>query len=65
MRNYRIIQVEDYEQFVGSETIERLREKARLLQDLHVVAVNSTYYGGGVAQLLSSLILLMNSLGKK
>jgi trehalose synthase len=32
---------------------------------LHVVNVNSTYYGGGVSQLLSSLTLLMNSLGIK
>ena len=61
----RIVQVEDYQKFVGAETIERIREKARLLQDLHVVNVNSTYYGGGVSQLLSSSTLLMNSLGIK
>jgi trehalose synthase len=65
MEDERIIQVEDYEQFVGAETIERIRKKARLLQDLHVVNVNSTYYGGGVSQLLSSSTLLMNSLGIK
>jgi trehalose synthase len=65
MRDDRLIQVEDYEQFVGAETIGRIREKAKLLQDLHVVNVNSTYYGGGVSQLLSSLTLLMNSLGIK
>jgi len=65
MEDDRIVQVEDYEQFVGAETIERIREKARLLQDLHVVNVNSTYYGGGVSQLLSSSTLLMNSLGIK
>jgi trehalose synthase len=57
--------IEDYEQFVGAKTVERIRGKARLLQDLHVVNVNSTYYGGGVSQLLSSLTLLMNSLGIK
>jgi trehalose synthase len=65
MEDNRIVQVEDYEQFVGAETIERIREKARQLQDLHVVNVNSTYYGGGVSQLLSSSTLLMNSLGIK
>ena len=65
MRDDRLVQVEDYEQFVGAETIGRIREKAKLLQDLHVVNVNSTYYGGGVSQLLSSLTLLMNSLGIK
>ncbi len=43
--------------------MERIKKKAEPLQGLHVVNVNSTYYGGGVAQLLSSLTLLMNSLG--
>ncbi|MCD6600102.1 MAG: glycosyltransferase [Dehalococcoidia bacterium] len=65
MRNKRPIQVEDYKQFVGAETVERIKEKARPLQDLHVVNVNSTYYGGGVSQLLSSMTLLANSLGIK
>ncbi len=59
----RIVRVEDYEQLVGTETIERLKEKAHPLHDLHVVNINSTYYGGGVSQMLSSLTLLMNSLG--
>ena len=35
------------------------------LRDIHVVNVNSTYYGGGVAELLSSLTLLMNASGIK
>ncbi len=57
--------MEDYEQFVGSEMVERVKAKAELVHDLHVAHVNSTYYGGGVAELLSSLTLLMNSLGIK
>lgn len=61
----RLVQVEDYEQFVGSETVERVKTKAELVRNLHVTHVNSTYYGGGVAELLSSLTLLMNSLGIK
>ena len=63
MERHRTIQVEDYEKFVGAETVERIREKAKLLQGLHVTNISSTYYGGGVAELLSSLTLLMNSLG--
>ena len=63
MQHYRMPRLKDYEQFVGTETIERIRKKAKQLQDLHVVNVNSTYYGGGVSQILSSLTLLMNSLG--
>ena len=61
----RIVSVEDYEQCAGAETIERIREKAKPLQGLHVAHVNSTYYGGGVSQLLSSLTLLMDSVGIK
>jgi trehalose synthase len=65
LRHHRITQIEDYEPFVGGETIERIRKKAKSLQHLHMVNVNSTYYGGGVAELLSSLTLLMNSVGIK
>ena len=61
----RIVSVKDYEQCAGAETIERIREKAKPLQGLHVAHVNSTYYGGGVSQLLSSLTLLMDSVGIK
>jgi len=64
-KSHRLVQVEDYEQFVGAEMVERVREKARPLQGLHVTHVNSTYYGGGVAELLSPLTLLMNSVGIK
>jgi trehalose synthase len=62
---HTLVQVEDYEPFVGAETVERIRSKAKPLQGLHVAHVNSTYYGGGVAELLTSLTLLMNSLGLK
>jgi trehalose synthase len=65
MNPQRTVQVEDYEKFVGAETIERIKKKARSLQHLHVANVNSTYYGGGVAELLTSLTLLMNNVGIK
>ena len=65
MRKFRLTQLEDYKPLVGAAVIKRLKEKARPLQNLHVVNINSTYYGGGVAQLLSSETLLMNSLGIK
>jgi trehalose synthase len=63
--DHRLIQVEDYEQFVGAETVARVMQKASPLQGLSVAHVNSTYYGGGVAELLGSLTLLMNSVGIK
>jgi trehalose synthase len=64
-RHHKIVTVEDYESFIGAETVDRILKKADKVKDLHVVHVNSTYYGGGVAELLSSLTLLLNSLGIK
>lgn len=55
--------IESYARFAGEEVIERIKTKARRLADAHVVHVNSTYYGGGVAVILDSLTLLMNNLG--
>src|SRR5205809_7866233 len=63
MAHYRITQIEDYEPLIGSENVERIREKADKLKGLRVANFNSTYYGGGVAEMISSLTLLMNSLG--
>ncbi|MBA7474670.1 Trehalose synthase [subsurface metagenome] len=59
------IGIKDYEKYIGARTVRRILDKARQLQDLHIVNVNSTYYGGGVSQFLSSTTLLMNSLGIK
>ena len=63
MAHYRVTQIEDYEPLVGAEVIQRIRQKAAKLKGLRVANFNSTYYGGGVAEMLSSLTLLMNSLG--
>jgi trehalose synthase len=60
---YQIPRVEDYEPLVGPETVGRILKKARMLEGFHVANINSTYYGGGVAELLSSLTLLLNGLG--
>lgn len=57
--------VEDYAQFVGQERIEKLKKKSENLKGLHIAHVSSTFYGGGVAELLSSLTILMNDLGIK
>src|SRR5262245_21661395 len=63
MAPYRVTQIEDYEPLVGLEAVERIRDKAVKLKGLRVANFNSTYYGGGVAETISSLTLLMNSLG--
>lgn len=61
----RVVHIEDYRPLIGAEAVERILKKAKPLQDLHVVNVNSTYYGGGVAELLGSMTILMNSVGIK
>ncbi|MEJ2254090.1 MAG: glycosyltransferase [Nitrospirota bacterium] len=63
--DHRIVHIEDYERHIGAEAVERILKKAAGLRDLHMVHINSTYYGGGVAELLSSLTLLMGSMGIK
>jgi hypothetical protein len=62
---YEVVELQDYEPLVGSETIERIRTKAENLQGINVVHVNSTHYGGGLSELLSSVRLLMKSAGTK
>ncbi|HDZ59918.1 MAG TPA: glycosyl transferase family 1, partial [Actinobacteria bacterium] len=60
-----MITLEDYEQYIGPEAVERIGNKAAALPASTVAHVNSTYYGGGVSEMLDSLTLLMNSLDVK
>lgn len=62
---HRMSKLADYGEFVGDEMVQRIAQKAREIAHLHVTHVSSTYYGGGVAELLSSLSLLMNDVGIK
>lgn len=52
-----------YEESVGEEALEELRDAARELQDTRVLHLNATPYGGGVSELLRSLIPLLRDLG--
>ena len=58
-----LVNIEDYEPFIGAEAVERIIRKAQRLHGLRVVNVSSTFYGGGVAEMLSSETLLMRSVG--
>jgi trehalose synthase len=53
----------DYESIVGKQTIEELCLLAERLQGKRIKMVNSTAVGGGVAEILSRLIPLLNDLG--
>jgi hypothetical protein len=63
MTQQRVPRIDDYEPLIGAEKADRIRKKADKFKGLRVANFNSTYYGGGVAETLSSLTLLMNSLG--
>ena len=63
MAGLKLVSIADYESIVGASTVDRILSKARDLRDLHILNVSSTYYGGGVADLLSSMTLLMNAAG--
>lgn len=55
----------DYERVVGKQVVDQLRKDAEPLRGKHVIHVNSTQTGGGVAEMLVSLLPLMNELGIK
>lgn len=55
--------LEDYRNVVGIDVIGDIHKKARKLLGKRVVHVNSTNQGGGVAEILSSLVPLMNDIG--
>ncbi len=64
-KTFRSTPIEKYAEYVDKKTINRIKKKAEKFQDLHITHINSTYYGGGVAELLSPLTLLMNDIGIK
>ncbi len=55
--------LEDYREIVGDEVIASIHRKAKRLCGKHVIHINSTYLGGGVAEILGSLVPLMNDIG--
>ncbi|TET39724.1 MAG: hypothetical protein E3J63_04070 [Elusimicrobia bacterium] len=55
--------LEDYRKVVGDEVIDGIRRRVRKLYGKHILHVNSTYQGGGVAEILNCLVPLMNEVG--
>lgn len=55
--------LDDYMEAAGQDAIERLRHAARPLAGSRVLHVNSTAFGGGVAELLHTHVALLNDLG--
>jgi len=55
--------VDEYSAPAGEEAVERLRKAARPFAGATMLHLNSTAYGGGVAELLQSQLPLLNDLG--
>jgi len=55
--------LDDYHGIVSDREIYEIYQKARDLNGKHILNINSTYQGGGVAELLSSLVPIMNDIG--
>src|SRR5690348_10411134 len=53
----------DYARVVGDEVIAELEQLAKPLQGARVLHINATAYGGGVAEMLHTLVPLMRDVG--
>jgi trehalose synthase len=55
--------LELYEPLIGTATMERIAAKADRVRTMRVAHISSTFYGGGVTELLTPLTLMMNAMG--
>ncbi|MBD3211516.1 MAG: glycosyltransferase [Candidatus Lokiarchaeota archaeon] len=54
--------LEKYEKLIGRKYVKKLREKAFKYQEMRILHINSTKFGGGVAEILQNMIPLMREL---
>jgi len=57
-----IPKLNDYSRIVGKTAIQNIKKDAEHLKGKHVVHVSSTAVGGGVAEILNTLVFLMNDI---
>ena len=55
--------IESYREIVGDRVIADIYRHARKLYGKRLIHINSTYQGGGVAEMLSSIVPLFNDVG--
>lgn len=58
-----MLSLEEFRHIVPDETLAEIYARARSLYGRHIVHLNATYQGGGVAEILYSLVMLMNDVG--
>lgn len=56
-------QLSDYEGIASEQVLNEIRQRADQLKGAEVVHVNATNFGGGVAEILDNMVLLMNDVG--
>jgi len=55
--------LEQYEELLGSSVLDQLQQIATVLKGIKIVHINSTKFGGGVAEILNKMVPLTNALG--
>src|SRR5215204_504266 len=55
--------IDDYVESAGAETVAELKMLAEPLRGLRVLHINATPHGGGVAEILQSMVPLLGGLG--
>ena len=65
MAIFPVLSLDKYQDIVGDNYIEQIHDQASAFSEKTMVHINSTYQGGGVAEILNSLIILMNDVGIK
>jgi len=58
-----MLRLEDFRHIVPDTMLAEIYGRARNLYGKHIIHINATYQGGGVAEILYSLSLLMNDVG--
>lgn len=58
-----MLSLEDFRHIVPDERLAEIYARARGLYGKHIVHLNATYQGGGVAEILYPLVMLMNDVG--
>jgi len=57
------MRLEDYIKIIGEETVAQIHAAAQPLREQSVLHINATYHGGGVAEMLRTIVPLMNEIG--
>jgi len=58
-----MLRLEDFRHIVPDDRLAEIYARARNLYGKHIIHLNATYQGGGVAEILYSLAMLMNDVG--